>query len=146
MSSLSGDVVSLDVAKRLKELAFNEVCLLHWITWNEGYSVGLSSIPSEVYNMSNSTLDNMHGGTIPDEKLYAAPARGQVIDWLMGKGLSVNVFQDDDSEEPWTYEVYRINDKGENEECLVHHTGEYWSRRDWRKAWDKAFLVALGYL
>ena len=142
------ECVSLDVAKVLAEKGFNNICLLHWEEWNEGHCHALSSVTGNIHTQSNRSLKKYFegAGTVPDEKLYAAPTRGQVLDWLLERGISVNVFQDDDSSEPWTYEIYKVDEEGASEECLVHHTGEYWPRKEWRQAWDKAFLMALTYV
>ncbi len=142
-----GDTVSLDVSNALRGAGFNEVCLLHWLVWNEGKKQSLSTVTGDKINFSNTQLEKYSsGGTLEDETLVAAPTRGQVLDWLLEKGISVSVFQDDESSKPLTYEIYKIGKDGISEKCLLHHTGEYWSMGEWRDAWDRAFQRAIEFL
>lgn len=49
--------------------------------------------------------------------------------WLREeKGIIVEVFVDDDSDTPITYNIYKDGN------CVCHHHGKYWSVKEWNKA------------
>jgi hypothetical protein len=44
------------------------------------------------------------------------------------KNIIVEVFVDDDSDTPITYNIYKDG------ECVCHHHGKYWSIKEWNEA------------
>ena len=49
--------------------------------------------------------------------------------WLREeKDIIVEVFVDDDSDTPITYNIYKDG------ECVCHHHGKYWSVKEWSEA------------
>ena len=44
------------------------------------------------------------------------------------KGIIVEVFVDDDSDTPITYNIYKDG------KCVCHHHGKYWSVKEWSEA------------
>lgn len=50
-------------------------------------------------------------------------------EWLREeKNIIVEVFVDDDSDTPITYNIYKDG------ECVCHHHGKYWSVKEWSEA------------
>ena len=53
----------------------------------------------------------------------------QAQKWLREvKNIIVEVFVDDDSDTPITYNIYK------DKECVCHHHGKYWSVKEWSEA------------
>ena len=61
--------------------------------------------------------------------------------WLREeKGVIVEVFVDDDSDTPITYNIYKDG------ECVCHHHGKYWSVKEWSKALSEGIKEAIKIL
>ena len=56
------------------------------------------------------------------------------------KGVIVEVFVDDDSDTPITYNIH--NDG----ECVCHHHGRYWSVKEWNVVLDEGIKEAVKIL
>ena len=58
-----------------------------------------------------------------------APTMWEAQKWLREeKGIIVDVFVDDDSDTPITYNIYKDG------KCVCHHHGNYYSVKDWNVA------------
>lgn len=61
--------------------------------------------------------------------------------WLREeKGVIVEVFVDDDSDTPITYNIHKDG------ECVCHHHGRYWSVKEWNVALSEGIKVAVKIL
>lgn len=61
--------------------------------------------------------------------------------WLRKeKGVIVEVFVDDDSDTPITYNIYKDG------ECVCHHHGKYWSVEEWNEALSEGIKEAVKIL
>ena len=61
--------------------------------------------------------------------------------WLREKKqIIVEVFVDDDSNTPITYNIYKDG------ECVCHHHGKYWSVKEWSKALSEGIKEAVKIL
>jgi hypothetical protein len=61
--------------------------------------------------------------------------------WLREeKNIIVEVFVDDDSDTPITYNIY------EDGECVCHHHGKYWSVKGWSEALSEGIKAAVKIL
>ena len=56
------------------------------------------------------------------------------------KGIIVDVFVDDDSDTPITYNIYKDG------KCVCHHHGKYWSVKEWSKALLEGINEAIKWL
>lgn len=62
-------------------------------------------------------------------------------EWLREeKGVIVEVFVDDDSDTPITYNIHK------DEECVCHHHGKYWSVKEWNVALSEGIKEAVKIL
>ena len=61
--------------------------------------------------------------------------------WLREKeNIIVEVFVDDDSDTPITYNIYK------DRECVCHHHGKYWSVEEWNEALSEGIKEAVKIL
>ena len=61
--------------------------------------------------------------------------------WLREeKGVIVEVFVDDDSNTPITYNIHKDG------ECVCHHHGKYWSVKEWNVALSEGIKEAVKIL
>lgn len=61
--------------------------------------------------------------------------------WLRKeKGVIVEVFVDDDSDTPITYNIHKDG------ECVCHHHGKYWSVKEWNVALSEGIKEAVKIL
>ena len=61
--------------------------------------------------------------------------------WLREeKNIIVEVFVDDDSDTPITYNIYK------DRECVCHHHGKYWSVKEWNVALSEGIKEAVKIL
>ena len=61
--------------------------------------------------------------------------------WLREeKQIIVEVFVDDDSDTPITYNIYKDG------ECVCHHHGKYWSVKEWSEALSEGIKEAVKIL
>lgn len=65
----------------------------------------------------------------------------EVQKWLREeKQIIVEVFVDDDSDTPITYNIYKDG------ECVCHHHGKYWSVKGWSEALSEGIKAAVKIL
>lgn len=73
---------------------------------------------------------------------YSAPTQSLLQRWLREeKGVIVEVFVDDDSNMPLTYNIHQYKDW--NWECVCHHHGNYYAVNDWELCLEDALKYAL---
>ena len=61
--------------------------------------------------------------------------------WLREeKNIIVEVFVDDDSDTPITYNIYKDG------ECVCHHHGKYWSVKEWNEVLSEGIKEAVKIL
>lgn len=73
---------------------------------------------------------------------YSAPTQSLLQGWLREeKGIIVEVFVDDDSNMPLTYNIHQYKDW--NWECVCHHHGNYYAVNDWELCLEDALKYAL---
>ena len=73
---------------------------------------------------------------------YAAPTQSLLQRWLREeRGIIVEVFMDDDSNMPLTYNIHQYKDW--NWECVCHHHGNYYAVTDWELCLEDALKYAL---
>ena len=73
---------------------------------------------------------------------YSAPTQSLLQRWLREeKGVIVEVFVDDDSNMPLTYNIHQYKDW--NWECVCHHHGNYYAVNDWELCLENALKYAL---
>ncbi len=72
----------------------------------------------------------------------AAPTQSLLQRWLREeRGIIVEVFMDDDSNMPLTYNIHQYKDF--NWECVCHHHGNYYAVTDWELCLEDALKYAL---
>lgn len=72
----------------------------------------------------------------------AAPTQSLLQRWLREeKAIIVEVFVDDDSNMPLTYNIHQYKDW--NWECVCHHHGNYYAVNDWELCLEDALKYAL---
>lgn len=106
-------IVDKEIAQLLKEKGFDEPCIhLYKGDADEWPAYEFKGIMT----VRNSKMEYI-----------AAPTLEQVNDWVNARGYYVDSFIDDDSENPWTYNVYELSESGVK--CIHHHHNEYFSTR-----------------
>lgn len=80
---------------------------------------------------------------IPDYlPTITAPTQSLLQRWLREeRGIIVEVFVDDDSNMPLTYNIHQYKDW--NWECVCHHHGNYYAVNDWELCLEDALKYAL---
>lgn len=110
------DYCDYETCVALKELGFDEKCHGHYEPLKKCFNT--TSIKR---CWCNSGVDDI--GVIICPTLYEAHK------WLREeKNIIVEVFVDDDSDTPITYNIYKDG------ECVCHHHGKYWSVNEWSEA------------
>ena len=80
-------------------------------------------------------IDGQFSDSIVTVLLYEAQK------WLREeKGIIVEVFVDDDSDTPITYNIHKDG------ECVCHHHGKYWSVKEWNVALSEGIKEAVKIL
>ena len=70
------------------------------------------------------------------------PTQSLLQRWLRKeRGIIVEVFMDDDSNMPLTYNIHQYKDW--NWECVCHHHGNYYAVNDWELCLEDALKYAL---
>jgi hypothetical protein len=129
------EICTYEVCKLAKEKGFpqdpdkNDHCLMY--CWD-----GLRNIHPLamwiVWEMEEYDHDN----------LYAAPTQSLLQRWLREeKGIIAEVFVDDDSNMPLTYNIHQYKDW--DWECVCHHHGNYYAVNDWELCLEDALKYAL---
>lgn len=123
---ITDQYVTYEVAKLAKEKGFN-VQTFDWYDYTGNYHKGF--VPHELHEC-------------PRYKEYYAPTQSLLQRWLREeKGIIVEVFMDDDSNMPLTYNIHQYKDF--NWECVCHHHGNYYAVTDWGLCLEDALKYAL---
>ena len=86
-------------------------------------------------DLANSSNKKPYKHIIDAMSLYEAQK------WLRKeKNIIVEVFVDDDSDTPITYNIYKDG------ECVCHHHGKYWSVKEWSEALSDGIKEAVKIL
>lgn len=110
---ITEDFVSFEIANLLKGKGFDVEC------------VGRYSIRSKEFHLDYTRKCN-NGGLFE----CAAPTLQMAMKWLREqKHIYIDVFLDDDSEMPWTYNIHTETRDG-GSECICHHHGNYYPLTD----------------
>ena len=125
------DYCDLDTCVALKELGFSEPTLAYY----HGFLLSKpllylvideDCMPEDGVNVFD-LLSNSN--KYKDSKNIDAPTLWEAQKWLREeKNIIVEVFVDDDSDTPITYNIYKDG------ECVCHHHGRYWSVKEWNVA------------
>lgn len=119
------EICTYEVAKLAKERGFRERCVEHY--YDDTKDLYRSSNP-QCYNFGGNTSD--------------APTQSLLQRWLREeKGIIVEVFVDDDSNTPLTYNIHQYKDW--NWECVCHHHGNYYAVTNWELCLEDALKYAL---
>ena len=123
---MNEDFITFEIAKKLKEKGFN--CELPYAMYNEigQFCLLTTSAPYHVCE-SGYKYREYYDYNDFDKNDFIAPTISQVLKWLRNQNIYVEVVVDDDSEEPLTCNIHV------NNECVLHHHGEYFSLKDWTK-------------
>ena len=120
------EICTYEVCKLAKEKGFN-VQTFGWYDYTGDYHKGF--IPHELHEC-------------PRYKEYYAPTQSILQRWLREeKGIIVEVFVDDDSNMPLTYNIHQYKDW--NWECVCHHHGNYYAVNDWELCLEDALKYTL---
>ena len=124
------DLVTFEIAKKLKEKGFREECLLHY---TDTGSLFCNSI--DTYDRPNQELDYSdfrtcfnNGNSIG---LVDAPTISQVLKWLREKEISI-----EPCATPYSYWYYMIKEKGT---IKVTYTGENYNN------YEQAAIAGVNY-
>jgi hypothetical protein len=119
------EICTYEVCKLAKEKGFREKCIEHY--YDDTKDLYRSSVP-QCYNFGGNTSD--------------APTQSLLQRWLREeRGIIVEVFMDDDSNMPLTYNIHQYKDW--NWECVCHHHGNYYAVNDWELCLEDALKYAL---
>lgn len=126
-----------------EEICTYEVCKL---AKEKGFS---QHIGDDAYVVENKYDDKYEVGCcypipfIPDYlPTITAPTQSLLQRWLREeRGVIVEVFVDDDSNMPLTYNIHQYKDW--NWECVCHHHGNYYAVNDWELCLEDALKYAL---
>ena len=122
------EICTYEVAKLAKEKGFNWKCRDYY---NRSSDLRVNGIYALEY--TNSQID---------EGYMTAPTQSLLQRWLREeRGVIVEVFVDDDSNMPLTYNIHQYKDW--NWECVCHHHGNYYAVTNWELCLEDALKYAL---
>lgn len=133
------ELVTYEVAKLAKEKGFPQQydSLTHIYGGKDSFNVGIDL----KYKKCEGTLFDISKWN-PCLNDIAAPTQSLLQRWLREeKGIIVEVFMDDDSNMPLTYNIHQYKDW--NWECVCHHHGNYYAVTDWELCLKDALKYAL---
>ena len=118
------EICTYEVCKLAKEKGFDVDCEAFY--YNDGF-------------LQYAKFENWNGRYI---NKFSAPTQSLLQRWLREeKGIVVEVFMDDDSNMPLTYNIHQYKDW--NWECVCHHHGNYYAVTDWELCLEDALKYAL---
>ena len=131
------DYCDYDTCVALEELGFNQYNSIRYYAGVGGVKLWDFDGEPNYKEGELIALSDMYG--IPrDGNEVAAPSLYEAQKWLREeKGVIVEVFVDDDSDNPITYNIY------EDGECVCHHHGKYWSVKEWSEALSEGIKEAV---
>ncbi len=134
------DYCDYDTCVALKELGYNQYTSLRSYAGKGG--VRLWDFDGEPNYKEGELIALSDMYDIPrDGNEVAAPSLYEAQKWLREeKNIIVEVFVDDDSDTPITYNIYK------DRECVCHHHGKYWSVKEWSEALSEGLRAAVKIL
>ncbi len=125
------DYCDYETSVSLKELGYDELC--------EGY---YHLTDDEDYNqLSFEWCCGRDFQNSLNRWRVGAPLLYEAQKWLREeKNIIVEVFVDDDSDTPITYNIYKDGD------CVCHHHGKYWSVKEWSEVFLEGIKEAVKIL
>ena len=133
------DYCDYETSVALKELEYKEKCVAYYDTED---NVGLLyNTQWAGYEECYQYFDVLESHNTSTEYYIDAPTLWEAQKWLREeKGIIVDVFVDDDSDTPITYNIYKDG------KCIVHHHGNYYSVKDWNVALLESIKEAIKIL
>jgi hypothetical protein len=134
------DYCDYDTCVALKKLGFSEKCPTYYdIEDNVGL---LYNTQWALDNTPYQFTDCLESHNAYEDNSYVdAPTMWEAQKWLREeKNIIVEVFVDDDSDTPITYNIYKDG------KCVYHHHGKYWSVKGWSEALSEGIKEAVKIL
>ena len=129
------DYCDYETCVALKKLGYNEKTLAYYTS--EGF---FHWIRAYIYDVAIPDLANSSNKK-PYKHIIDAMSLYEAQKWLRKeKNIIVEVFVDDDSDTPITYNIYKDG------ECVCHHHGKYWSVKEWSEALSEGIKEAVKIL
>jgi hypothetical protein len=135
------DFCDYDTCVALKELGYNRGAYAYYFP-NHKEDLIFNTHPmrgcsiNEMVRGYNTYSENTIG-----HELIDAPTMWEAQKWLReDKNIIVEVFVDDDSDTPITYNIHKDG------ECVCHHHGKYWSVMEWSEAFSEGIKEAVKIL
>lgn len=122
------DYCDYETCVALKELEFNEPTLAYYNGFLPSKPLQYLVIDEDCMPEDGVNVFDLlsNSNKYKDSKNIDAPTLYEAQKWLREeKGVIVEVFVDDDSDTPITYNIYKDG------ECVCHHHGMYWSVKEW---------------
>ena len=125
------DFCDYDTCVALKELGYDGYCAAYYHLFDDDEDARNSFEHIYAFDFQNS--NNIYR--------VGAPLLYQAQKWLREeKNIIVEVFVDDDSDTPITYNIHK------DRECVCHHHGKYWSVEEWSEALSEGIKEAVKIL
>ena len=122
------EICTYEVCKLAKEKGFNERTRYYY----EANCIN----PKAIEHCTGANCFNKY------PKAVSAPTQALLQRWLREeRGIIVEVFVDDDSNMPLTYNIHQYKDW--NWECVCHHHGNYYAVNNWELCLEDALKYAL---
>ena len=130
------EICTYEVAKLAKENGFNgNGCFKH-------YDQNGLLRSNRSFSRFDLTINELYKHDAPSEVQVYAPTQSLLQRWLREeRGIIIEVFMDDDSNMPLTYNIHQYKDW--NWECVCHHHGNYYAVNDWELCLEDAIKYAL---
>lgn len=120
------EICTYEVAMLAKEKGFSQECDLF-------------------YTRNGKLCDERNYDSFDNKFWCYAPTQSLLQRWLREEnGIIVEVFVDDDSNMPLTYNIHQYKDW--NWHCVCHHHGNYYAVNDWELCLEDALKYALKIL
>ena len=135
------DYCEYDTCVALKELGYNRGAYAYYFPNHK------EDLIFNTHQMRGCSINEMLKGynTYPKDvmghELIDAPTMWEAQKFLREeKNIIVEVFVDDDSNTPITYNIYKDGN------CVCHHHGKYWSVKEWSEAFSEGIKEAVKIL
>mgnify|MGYP003305441855 CR=1 FL=1 len=135
------EICTYEVCKLAKEKGFN--CKVYnYYQATKHYCETLRGIELHSVCWRLETDDCYNRYNKSSEDVVSAPTQSLLQRWLREeKGIIIEVFMDDDSNMPLTYNIHQYKDW--NWECVCHHHGNYYAVTNWELCLEDALKYAL---
>lgn len=134
------EICTYEVAKLAKDKGFPQEFDYSHFKSKLGYYNHKGELNGDVGNILKLRIKDL---PIPEDmEPISAPTQSLLQRWLREeKGVIVEVFVDDDSNMPLTYNIHQYKDW--NWECVCQHHGNYYAVTDWELCLEDALKYAL---